>query len=272
MKSKKKGSRGPRKVSGRVRKTPKVKRRAGAPAKSVDSRYIPRSVRRKHLDSRLQSLYQRAVILEKALIDLEENRFYRTCVFGSARIKPDTVAYNEVYQLARLLACEGVDVLTGGGPGLMDAANKGAQQGREDKKTKTLSYGISIRGGFERETNTHIDVKRHHQKFSSRLDDFMRLSQSVVITPGGIGTLLELFFTWQLIQVKHISYRPIVFLNKKFWSGVIDWMRAVPLANELMSPHDFDCISIVDTPEEVAAIIAAHHREFLEKNKVNPSA
>jgi uncharacterized protein (TIGR00730 family) len=253
---------------------PTAKRRRGSAGSSLPvvrkqrtvQPYIPRSVRRKHLDSRLQSLYQRAMLLEKALIELEDNRFYRTCIFGSARIKPDTEAYNEVFLLARLLSWEGIDVLTGGGPGLMDAANRGAQLGKQEKKTKTLSYGISIRGGFEREANTHIDVKRHHQKFSSRLDDFMRLSHSVVITPGGVGTLLELFFTWQLIQVKHIPARPIVFLDKKFWSGILSWLREVPLARGLIGPADFDCISIADSPEEVAKIISAHHREFLRRN------
>ncbi len=221
-----------------------------------------RGERRKHLDERLRLLYQRAMVIEDELRKLDEDRFYRVCIFGSARIKPETKAYNEVFELARFLSWEGIDVLTGGGPGLMEAANKGARLGREEKKTKSLSYGLSIQLEFEPEPNKHLDIKRHHHKFSSRLDDFIRLSHSVVCTPGGIGTMLEFFFVWQLIQVKHATPRPIVLLEKEFWSGVIDWMKQVPLGRGLVGEKDFSMIHIVDTPEEVFEIISAHHRDF----------
>lgn len=217
---------------------------------------------RKHLDERLQVLYHRTMVIENELRKLDENRFYRVCIFGSARIKQDTKQYAEVFSLARYFGWEGIDVLTGGGPGLMEAANKGARLGREEKQTRSLSYGLSIQLEFEPEPNRHIDIKRHHHKFSSRLDDFIRLSHSVVCTPGGIGTLLEFFFVWQLIQVKHATPRPIVLLEKKFWEGVLDWMRDVPLARGLIGEKDFSNIHIVDTPEEVFEIISTHHREF----------
>lgn len=226
-----------------------------------------RGLRRKHLDERLRLLHQREMLIEKELRKLEDNRFYRTCIFGSARIKPDSQAYNDVIELARLLASDGIDILTGGGPGLMEAANLGAKQGQEQKRNRSLSFGISIQLDFEPEPNKHLDVKRHHHKFSSRLDDFMRLSKSVVITPGGIGTLLELFFTWQLVQVKHIEMRPLVLMGKEFWTGVIDWMRQMPLGRGLVSAPDFNCISIVDTPREVYEIISKHHAEFRKKVK-----
>ena len=217
---------------------------------------------RKHLDERLQVLYHRTMVIENELRKLDENRFYRVCIFGSARIKQDTKQYAEVFSLARYFGWEGIDVLTGGGPGLMEAANKGARLGREEKQTRSLSYGLSIQLEFEPEPNRHIDIKRHHHKFSSRLDDFIRLSHSVVCTPGGIGTLLEFFFVWQLIQVKHATPRPIVLLEKEFWEGVLDWMRDVPLARGLIGEKDFSNIHIVDTPEEVFEIISTHHREF----------
>jgi uncharacterized protein (TIGR00730 family) len=228
------------------------------------ARKTSRSELRKHLDERLRSLYQRAMVIEQELIHLDDNRFYRVCIFGSARIKPDTDAYNQVFTLARFLAWNSIDILTGGGPGLMEAGNKGAKLGQEEKKTKSLSFGISIELDFEPEPNMHLDVKRHHHKFSSRLDDFMRLSNAVVVTPGGIGTLLELFFTWQLIQVRHIEMRPIVLMDRKFWTGIIDWMREMPLGRQLVSAKDFDCISIVDTPEEVLEILSKHHQDFLK--------
>jgi uncharacterized protein (TIGR00730 family) len=226
-----------------------------------------RGERRKHLDERLRSLYKRAMLIEQELRDLEENRFYRVCIFGSARIEPETKAYLDVVQLARQLAGEGIDILTGGGPGLMEAANLGAKLGREDKQSRSLSYGISIQLDFEPVPNSHLDVKRHHHKFSSRLDDFMRLSHSIVVTPGGIGTLLELYFSWQLIQVRHLSPRPIVLLDRDFWTGVMQWMRDVPLARGLISPKDFDSITIADSPEEAADLIVKHHKQFRESIK-----
>jgi uncharacterized protein (TIGR00730 family) len=227
----------------------------------------PRGIMRKHIDERLRNLYQRAMVLERELQDLDEDRFYRVCMFGSARIKPDTDAYRDVYTLARYLAWEGIDILTGGGPGLMEAANKGAKLGQEEKKTKSLSFGLSIQLEFEPEPNKHLDVKRHHQKFSSRLDDFMRLSHSIIVTPGGIGTCLELFFAWQLIQVKHMTPRPIVLLDKVFWTGMINWLKEMPLARNLLGAKDFDNLKIVDTPEEAFEIISTHYKEFRKKAK-----
>lgn len=224
-----------------------------------------RGERRKHLDERLRLLYQRAMLIENELRKLDEDRFYRVCIFGSARIKPDTKQYADCFALARYFGWEGIDVLTGGGPGLMEAANKGARLGREEKQSKSLSYGLSIQLEFEPEPNRHLDIKRHHHKFSSRLDDFIRLSHSVVCTPGGIGTLLEFFFVWQLIQVKHTTPRPIVLLEKAFWGGIIEWLKAIPLERGLMGEKDFDFIHIVDTPEEVFEIISGHHQEFRAK-------
>lgn len=224
-----------------------------------------RGVLRKHLDERLRLLYQRTMVIENELRTLEDNRFYRTCIFGSARIKPDSKGYDDVFKMARYLAWQDVDILTGGGPGLMEAANKGAQLGQQEKNTKSLSYGISIELDFEPTPNMHLDVKRHHHKFSSRLDDFMRLSQSIIVTPGGIGTLLELFFSWQLIQVKHLSFRPIVLLDVEYWAGLIAWMKEYPLGRNLVSAKDFDCIKIVNTPEEAVEIISKDREEFFTK-------
>jgi hypothetical protein len=232
-----------------------------------DQVHVPRSIRRKHLDNRLKTLYQRAMLIENELISLDKDRFYRVCIFGSARIKPDSKIYKDVFALARYLSWEGVDILTGGGPGLMEAANKGARLGQEEKSTRSLSFGLSIELEFEPEPNKHLDVKRHHHKFSSRLDDFMRLSNSIIVTPGGIGTLLELYFAWQLIQVKHIPPRPIVLMDKSFWSGVIDWMKNIPLARGLIGEKDFASLSIVDSPEDVAKLISTDYRAFLKDKK-----
>jgi uncharacterized protein (TIGR00730 family) len=258
---KKLSSKGPRRPKAKISKSKRVADTPRVPGDGVGRRGS-RSERRKHLDERLRLLYQRTMVIEDELRKLDEDRFYRVCIFGSARIKPDTKQYSEVYELARYLSWEGIDVLTGGGPGLMEAANMGARLGSEEKKTKSLSYGLSIQLEFEPEPNRHLDIKRHHHKFSSRLDDFIRLSNSVVCTPGGIGTLLEFFFVWQLIQVKHATPRPIVLLERAFWEGVLDWMKTAPLARGLVGEKDFSVIHIVDTPEEAFEIISKHHQEF----------
>jgi len=221
-----------------------------------------RSSMKKHLDERLTSLYRRAMVIEDQLRELEGGRFYRVCIFGSARIKPENKEYKTVAELAKMLASDGIDILTGGGPGLMEAANMGAKLGQEEKRSKSLSFGISIELEFEPVPNSHLDVKRHHHKFSSRLDDFMRLSHAVIVTPGGIGTLLELYFAWQLIQVKHLPPRPIVLLDSSYWSGLIDWMKETTLERGLVSAKDFECITIVDTPKEAYEIITEDFGNF----------
>lgn len=229
--------------------------------------------RRKHLDDRLNMLLHRSIAIEKELEELRDPRYYRTCIFGSARIKPETAEYDDVFELGRMLAWEGIDILTGGGAGLMEAANKGAKLGQRERDTKSISYGLPIELEWEPEANSHIDIKRHHYKFSSRLDDFMRLSDSVIVTPGGIGTLLELYFSWQLVQVGHLEERPIVLMQRSYWEGVIQWMKDVPLARGYMSAENFDVIHMADTPEEVFEIISDHHKEIRkEQKKVEESA
>src|SRR5206468_408932 len=171
-----------------------------------------------------------------------ETDFYRVCIFGSARIQPDSLVYKQVEQLAGALARQGVDVVTGGGPGLMEAANKGAKKG----STGAWSIGLPIELPFEADANSHLDVKSQHKRFSSRLDEFMRISHAVVIMPGGIGTLLELFYTWQLMQVDHIKPRPLLLLaDDDTWTSFVAWLREHPLRLKLMSERDFEMLRIV---------------------------
>ena len=148
----------------------------------------------------------------------------------------------------------------------MEAANMGAKLGQQEKHSKSLSIGISIQLDTEVKPNKHLDINRHHYRFSSRLDDFMRLSHAMVVTPGGIGTILELFFSWQLVQRHHLSKRPIVLLGKKFWQGLLEWVRNNPLAAGMMDPPDFDFIYLVDSPEEACAVISKAHLEFRKNN------
>ncbi len=220
-----------------------------------------KKVRRRHLTERLETLRTRTQVIEQELSKYT-NDFFRVCIFGSARIKPHDEIYQQTEQLAFLLGQAGIDVLTGGGPGLMEAANKGAKAGRLSSGSKSKSFGISIELDFEKVPNEHLDIKHHHRRFSSRLDDFMRLSNAIIVTPGGIGTLLELYFCWQLLQVKHLSERPIVLLDKKFWEGLISWMDEQQVGKKLVSPPDLRFAKLVDSPEEVMAIITPEYEKF----------
>jgi uncharacterized protein (TIGR00730 family) len=225
-----------------------------------------KKARRQHLTERLSVLRDRERILELELSQYTSDH-YRVCIFGSARIKPEDSIYNLTEEMGQRLGELGIDVLTGGGPGLMEAANKGVLLGKKKAGSKSRSFGITIElNKFEEEASEHLDVKHHHRRFSSRLDDFMRLSNAVVVMRGGIGTLLELFFTWQLIQVGHVPERPLILIDKKFWEGLISWVNETVSGAKLISPGDMNFVKIVDTPEEAAEIIKNDYNSFV-KNK-----
>jgi len=190
----------------------------------------------------------------------EEEKYikhFRVAIFGSARIGKEDRVYHQVTELAKEIAENDIDIVTGGGPGLMEAANLGE---RLSNNSNSSSIGLTIQLPKEAKGNRHLDVKQHFQKFSNRLDHFMLLSNVVVIMPGGIGTCLELFYTWQLTQVHHIEPIPII-LCGQMWRELIDWVRNQPLEQKLLSPEDLNNIYCVDSNEEVLEII------FQEKEK-----
>src|SRR5947209_14068888 len=182
---------------------------------------------------RLQRLLEEYMEVEVELRKLEDTQF-RVCIFGSARIRSQDPTYKEIYCLALELAKLGMDIVTGGGPGLMEAANRGVQDARNGR---SKSYGLPILLPRRDEVpNKHLDIKSEHKRFSSRLDEFMRLSGAVVVAPGGIGTLLELFYVWQLLQVGMIERRMVILLQSSFWNGLLGWMREQMLGRCLVSP------------------------------------
>ena len=215
---------------------------------------------RRFLSKQIQQLNNIVADLDTAITDMG-TEFYRVSIFGSARIKPDTKEYKGVYTLAKELAENGADIVTGGGPGLMEAANAGAKEG---SSSKSKSFGIRIDLPFEATPNEHLDIKFYHKRFSSRLDEFMRISHAVVVTPGGIGTLLELLYTWQLIQVNHISARPIILVGD-MWNGFFDWIKAEPLKAQLLDKSDFDNIVIVKNVHEVTKLLKPEIKAFYVK-------
>ena len=211
---------------------------------------------RKFLSKKIGQLNNIVAGLDSLVTEIGSD-YYRVSVFGSARIKKNTDEYIQVYELAKKLAQNKADIVTGGGPGLMEAANVGAKEGSPDSK----SFGLHIDLPFETTPNEHLDVTFHHKKFSSRLDEFMRISNAVIVTPGGIGTILELMYAWQLIQVDHITPRPIILLGD-MWNGLINWMKDEPLKRSLINEADFDNITTVQNINEVIPILEPHIKKF----------
>lgn len=185
-------------------------------------------------------------------------KHFRVAIFGSARLHRRNSNYKHVYNLAKSLADEGIDIVTGGGPGLMDAASRGHYSSKNNKKVHSI--GLHIKLPKEQTDSAHLDIKQEFNTFSKRLDRFISLSDVVVVEPGGIGTLLELFFTWQLVQVHHVCETPIILLGTQ-WGGLISWIKKECLAKKLMSPEDFDFVFIAKNNDEAMRIIRQVHKD-----------
>jgi uncharacterized protein (TIGR00730 family) len=184
---------------------------------------------------------------------------YRVTIFGSARAKPGSFAYEETKRVAAALAELGCDIITGGGPGLMQAANEGAAVHSE----RVQSLGIRIALPFEQEANAFISQAFEHRTFFTRLHQFVLTSDAYIVAPGGIGTVLETMMIWQLLQVRHIQASPLILVGP-MWPGLIDWAQnsmlsfAPPLANR----DDFAIPHCVPNGDEAIAIIREHHARW----------
>jgi uncharacterized protein (TIGR00730 family) len=187
---------------------------------------------------------------------------YRVTIFGSARLKPGTPPYDGVKKLAAELTGMGCDILTGGGPGLMQAANEGAHSA--DPTGVRRSVGINIELPFEQEVNPFVTQAFEHRTFFSRLHQFMILSDAFVVTPGGIGSLLEMSLCWQLLQVRHLYNTPLILVGK-MWAGLVEWARNAMLieGSELASDVDFEIPVCVNTIEETIALIRENRGAWL---------
>ena len=201
---------------------------------------------------------------ETAFDEEHYKEHFRVTIFGSARIQEDDPIYHEIYELSKMIAVENIDVVTGGGPGLMAAANKGHMDGR--KSDNVQSIGLNIVLPHEQQANRHLDIKREFEKFSERLDHFMKLSNVVVVAPGGVGTLLEFFYAWQLIQVKKKEYVPIIMLGD-MWPELLKWIEDYPLNRKLLDEQDIKLIQITQTIDEAFAIIKNYHEHFKSSEK-----
>ena len=184
---------------------------------------------------------------------------YRVAIFGSARARPGTFAYDEVKRAAAAFAEMGCDVVTGGGPGLMQAANEGAASVGD----RQGSMGIRVELPFEQEVNPFVELAFEHKTFFTRLHHFVLASDAFVVVPGGIGTVLETLMVWQLLQVRHVENTPLILVGK-MWKGLVDWASAsmldagFPLAN----PEDMRIPVCLDTADEAIAVIRELHGKW----------
>jgi hypothetical protein len=185
-------------------------------------------------------------------------------VFGSARTKPENKYYKSAEEIGYLLTQKGYGVITGGGPGIMEAANKGAKRG--DGK----SVGLNIELPFEQSHNQFIDDDKllNFDYFFVRKVMFIKYAQGFIVLPGGVGTLDELFEAITLIQTGKIGKFPIVLVGSSYWKGIIDWIKAIMLEEERnISTEDLDLFHIVDAPSDAVEII----EEFYKKYTLKPN-
>ncbi len=180
-------------------------------------------------------------------------------IFGSARIKPDNKYYKMAEEIAYQLVQQGYGVVTGGGPGIMEAGNKGAN------RAGGKSVGLNIYLPHEQKGNPYIDPDKliTFDYFFVRKVMFVKYSQGFIVMPGGFGTIDELSEALTLIQTKKIGRFPIVMVGKKFWGGMIDWIKEVLVAEKMISPEDLDLFSIVDTPEDAVQVIDDFYAKYL---------
>jgi uncharacterized protein (TIGR00730 family) len=198
---------------------------------------------------------------ENAVKDELYEKHFRVAIFGSARIDVHKLAYDEVYKLSHMLGAENIDIVTGGGPGIMEAANRGHKHGRGSEETYSIGLNIDIPA--DQKPNRYLDVKKDFKRFSKRLDTFAVLSNAFVVAPGGVGTLLEFFYIWQLIQVKHICNIPIILIGV-MWKDFIRWVEKYPLNQNFIEEKDLLRIFIAKDSFDAFRIIKRFHEGYLK--------
>lgn len=184
-------------------------------------------------------------------------------VFGSARTEKDTWWYDEAEKFSKLIASKGFGIITGGGPGIMEAANKGA------KEVGANSVGIGIELPFESGINDYVSKGLECRYFFTRKVMFLKYSQAFVVFPGGLGTLDELFEALTLAQTGHSPKYPIVLVGKKYWGGLVDWLYDMVNPTGRMSLKDFDLFRIVDSAEEASEKVIDFMEKYRKENTNN---
>ena len=165
-------------------------------------------------------------------------------VFGSARVKPEDKYYVMAEQLGKCLVQGGFSVITGGGPGIMEAANKGAAEAGGQ------SVGMNIKLPFEQKPNPYANLQLDYKYFFIRKVMFVKYAMAYVILPGGYGTMDELFEALTLIQTKRVKSFPVILMGRDYWQGLLDWLKNAMLQKEMIQSFDLEMIQIIDDPEE----------------------
>jgi len=182
-------------------------------------------------------------------------------IFGSARTKPDHPYYKLTEEISRLLSDAGFSVISGGGPGIMEAANKGAFYG------KSVSVGLNIQLPHEQSNNSYQNISQSFQHFFARKVMFVKFASAYVVMPGGFGTLDELMEALTLVQTGKTRKMPIILVGSKFWGGMLEWFRTTLLDEKVISPEDMDLIQVIDDPKAVVTAIF----EYYESRGFEPS-
>lgn len=174
-------------------------------------------------------------------------------IFGSARTPHDHPYYKLTEEIARLLSDAGFSVISGGGPGIMEAANKGAFYG------KSSSVGLNIQLPHEQHNNPYQNISQTFHHFFTRKVMFVKFASAYVVMPGGFGTMDELMEALTLVQTGKTRKMPIILVGSKFWGGLVEWFRNSLLEEQMIGPNDMDLIQVIDEPEQVVAAIFKHY-------------
>jgi uncharacterized protein (TIGR00730 family) len=212
---------------------------------------------REILATSIMSLWD--VVNELTRLRPSKRERYRVAIFGSARAEPGTFVYEEVKRAAAAFAAMGCDIVTGGGPGLMQAANEGATSAGG----RLGSMGIRVELPFEQDVNPFVEQAFEHKTFFTRLHHFVIASDAFVVVPGGIGTVLEMLMIWQLLQVRHVDNVPLILVGK-MWRGLVDWASTSMLDPRLhlANPDDLKIPQCLDTADEAIAVVRELHGKW----------
>jgi len=227
---------------------------------------IRMSKQRRWAESKAHSSWQIFKIMAEFVDGFEALAKLGPCIsiFGSARTKPGEEYYELSTEIAQRLAEEGFGIISGGGPGIMEAANKGAQQGGGK------SVGLNIELPFEQHCNPHIDrdANLNFDYFFVRKVMFTKYSQGFIMMPGGFGTMDEFFEVATLIQTGKMEAVPLILVGSSYWGGLLSWIKSVMLEQHgNISPHNLDLLKVADTADEVAGHVLA----FYQRNPLQPN-
>ena len=214
-----------------------------------------------------EALYQLHEVVGKFERALPPPNRFRAIIFGSSRVKPGSAEYEETRAFARALSERGLDIVTGGGPGIMEAASKGAMEGRQ-RNPRVWSWGICIESVYDRfePPNDFLSRAYRHRNFFTRLHQFARLGASgvFVVMPGGIGTLLEIAMIWQLLQVKHLKGCRLIIADP-MWHAIIETFKEHAIARGYMRAEEAEHLTLVSSVKEALPLVIDDFKNFKKK-------